>query len=91
MAGPGPDVDFSDDRDEPEDTDAVPAWFPGQHLPEDARRAGLDHRVPDGALLDFAGSLDPAKPLHRLTAWAMLAVICATVSMWVLRLLAGLV
>ena len=35
---------------------------------------GLTHHVPDGALLDFAGNLDSRKPLHRVTAWVMLAV-----------------
>ena len=43
-------------------------------MPEDARRMGLTHHVPDGALLDFAGALDSRKPLHRATAWVMLAV-----------------
>ena len=45
------------------DDDAPPYWFPGQHLPEHARSDGADHHVPDGALLDFAGSagLDQAR------------------------------
>jgi hypothetical protein len=58
----------------------------GQCLPEDARRIGLTRDVPDGALLDFAGSLDPAKPLHRVTAWAMLVVFGLPVVFYVLRL-----
>ena len=61
-------------------------WHPGQHLPEEARRMGLTHHVPDGALLDFAGSLDPAKPWHLLTAWVMLAVFGLPVVLAVLRL-----
>ena len=40
---------------------APPYWFAGQHLPDDAAPHGLTHHVPDGALLDFAGSLDGAK------------------------------
>ena len=65
-----PDEGLDDDRDD----DTPPAWFAGQHLPDDARRMGLSHHVPDGAILDFAGRLDPDKPWHRLTAWAMLLV-----------------
>ena len=62
------------DPDDGPDDDTPPAWFAGQHLPDDAVRMGLSHHVPDGAILDFAGRLDPAKPWHRLTAWAMLLV-----------------
>ena len=40
------------------DENTPPSWFPGGHLPPDARRMGLTHHVPDGALLDFAGKLD---------------------------------
>lgn len=69
------------------DDDTPPVWFAGQHLPEDARRIGLTHHVPDGALLDFAGSLDSAKPLHRATAWVMLVVFGLPVVLYVLRLL----
>lgn len=69
------------------DEDAPPAWFAGQHLPDDARRIGLTHHVPDGALLDFAGRLDSAKPLHRATAWVMLVVFGFPVLMYLWRLL----
>lgn len=67
------------------DDDAVPAWFAGQHLPDDARRMGLNHHVPDGAILDFAGRLDPDKPWHRFTAWAMLLVFGLPVVLAVMR------
>ena len=50
------------------------AWEPPEHLPPDAVRMGLNRAVPDGALLDFAGSLDGSKPLHKVTAWVMLVV-----------------
>jgi hypothetical protein len=71
------------------DSDDAPAppWFPGGHLPEDARRMGLTHHVPDGALLDFAGKLDGAKPLHRVTAWALLVVFGLPVVFALMRLL----
>ena len=57
--------EYDDDTVELVD-DPQPTWFPGNHLPEDARRLGLTHHVPDGALLDFAGSLDGTKPYHRV-------------------------
>lgn len=79
-----------DDEDHGPDDDTPPVWFAGQHLPEDARRMGLNHTVPDGALLDFAGRLDSTKPLHRITAWVMLAVFGMPVVFYVLRLLRDL-
>jgi hypothetical protein len=75
-----------DEDPELDDPDLVPMWFPGQHLPDEARRMGLTHHVPDGAILDFAGTLDPAKPFHRITAWAMLVVFGLPVVFAVLRL-----
>ena len=67
-----PPVDDRFDYDEEYgDENTPPSWFPGGHLPADARRMGLTHHVPDGALLDFAGKLDATKPLapdHRLGA-----------------------
>ncbi len=63
------------------------AWEPSSHLPPDALRMGLNRSVPDGALLDFAGSLDPGKPLHRITAWVMLVVFGMPVLGYVVRLI----
>ena len=83
------------DRDAPEwydedpddhDDDTEPAWAPGQHLPEQARQMGLTHHVPEGALLDFAGSLDRAKPLHRFAAWMLLVVFGLPVLFTVMRI-----
>jgi hypothetical protein len=68
-----------------EDDDTPPAWFAGQHLPEDARRMGLTHHVPDGAILDFAGRLDSTKPVHRVAAWALLVVFGLPVVFAVMR------
>jgi hypothetical protein len=81
----GYDEAFPDDWDDHDD-DTPPYWFPGNHLPHDARRIGLTHHVPDGAILDFAGSLDSTKPAHRITAWAMLVVFGLPVLLAVLRL-----
>lgn len=85
-----------DEYDDPDDAgvelveDAEPEWFPGNHLPEHARQLGLTHHVPDGALLDFAGSLDGAKPYHRFAAWIMLVVFGLPVLFAVLRLFQAL-
>lgn len=70
-----------DDPDRP----APPYWFAGQHLPPDARRIGLTHHVPDGAILDFAGRLDSTKLGHRVTAWALLVLFGLPVVFAVLR------
>jgi hypothetical protein len=37
---------------------------------------GLDRNTEEGALVSLAGSLNPAKPAHRLVAWILLAVFC---------------
>jgi hypothetical protein len=47
-----------------------------QPIPADARRIGLDRNTEEGALVAMAGSLNPAKPLHRLVAWILLAAFC---------------
>lgn len=85
--GPAGDEPYAEDWDLDDDPDrpAPPYWFPGQHLPPDARRIGLTHHVPDGAILDFAGQLDPAKLGHRVTAWALLVLFGLPVILAVLR------
>ena len=72
------------------DDDTPPYWEAGGRMPADARRIGLTHHVPDGALLDFAGALDSTKPLHRVTAWVMLVVFGLPVVFYVVRLLEAL-
>ena len=76
----------AEDHDPHHDDERPPYWAAGQHLPEHARAMGLTHHVPDGALLDFAGSLDSTKPLHRVTAWVMLVVFGLPVVLYVVRL-----
>lgn len=77
------DEDYApDDVDDP----APPYWFPGGHLPDDARKLGLTQNVPDGALLDFASSLDGTKTLHRVTAWVLLFVFGMPVVFAILRI-----
>lgn len=80
-AGDEYDEDFAGDDETP------PYWFTGQHLPPDARAIGLTHHVPDGALLEFAGSLDSTKPKHRIAAWLLLIVFGLPVFFAVLRVL----
>ncbi len=77
--------DYDEDLD-PEQPDAVPSWFAGQHLPPDARTMGLTALVPDGALLDFAGRLDASKTKHKITAWLLLFVFGMPVVFYLLRL-----
>lgn len=72
--------------DDPGPDPGPPYWFAGQHLPQDASRLGLTHHVPDGALLDFAGSLDSTNARHRVVAWVMLVVFGLPVLFYVLRL-----
>lgn len=77
-----------DDEDRVDETDQRPSepyWAAGHHLPPDARRMGLTHQVPDGALLDFAGRLDASKLQHRVTAWVMLAVFGMPVLVYLAR------
>ena len=81
---------YDEGHDDPDSEPAPPPWFPGGHLPDDARRMGLTHHVGEGALLDFAGKLDGAKPLHRFTAWAMLVVFGLPVVFALMRLFEGL-
>lgn len=63
------------------------AWERGDHLPADARRMGLSPLVPDGAMLEFAGSLDSSKLSHRLVAWVLLVAFVLPVLFTLLRLL----
>ena len=74
------------DEDYGPDDDAPPYWFPGNQMPTDAQRMGLTHHVPDGAILDFAGKLDPSQLKHRIAAWVMLVVFCLPVFFYILRL-----
>jgi hypothetical protein len=72
------------------DEDTPPSWFPGGHLPADARQMGLTHHVAEGAILDFAGKLDATKPYHRAAAWVLLVVFGLPVVFAVLRVLQNL-
>jgi hypothetical protein len=74
------------DEDYSPDSDLAPYWFPGQTMPHEARRIGLSHHVPEGAILDFAGRLDSARPSHRAVAWVLLVAFGLPVVLYVVRL-----
>jgi hypothetical protein len=74
------------DEDYAPDDDTPPYWYPGTRLPDEARRIGLSHHVPDGALLDFAGRLDSRRTYHRVVAWVMLGVFGFPAIGYVIRL-----
>ena len=40
--------------------------------PDEARRIGLSRHTEEGALVQFASSLNGAKPAHKAMAWVML-------------------
>lgn len=84
----GDDAEGHDDgHDDDHDDDTPPYWEAGLHLPPDARRMGLTHHVPDGALLDFASRLESSNRRHRITAWVMLVVFGLPVVFAVVRVL----
>ncbi len=82
MLPTGGDPDDPDDHDD----DTEPSWFPGQHLPAQARQLGLTHHVPEGALLEFAGSLNGTKLVHRVMAWMLLVVFGLPVVFTIMRI-----
>ncbi|HEU4947408.1 MAG TPA: hypothetical protein VFT31_09660 [Kribbella sp.] len=55
--------------------------------PDEARRMGLSRHTEEGALVEFASSLNSAKPRHKLMAWLMLVVFAAPVAYTALILL----
>jgi hypothetical protein len=83
---PRDELDEDFDPDDPAHDPAPPYWFPGTRMPDEARRIGLTHHVPDGALLDFATRLDSARPMHRAVAWVMLVVFGLPVVFYAIRL-----
>jgi hypothetical protein len=82
-----PEDPYAEDWSDP-DEDLTPYWYPGHTMPVDAHRMGLTHHVPEGAILDFAGRLDAAKPGHRAAAWVLLLVFGLPVLISVLRVAA---
>ena len=89
MSGPVREDEF--DEDYGPDDDTPPYWFPGTRMPDEARRIGLTHHVPDGALLDFATRLDSSRTSHRIVAWVLLVVFGMPVVLYILRLVLDVV
>ena len=54
-------------------TEQEPVWTPPR-LREDDERMGLTRNTVEGAWLEFAGNLDPRRPLHVAVAWVTLAI-----------------
>jgi hypothetical protein len=78
------------DEDYAPDDDTPPYWFPGTAMTDEARRIGLTHHVPDGALLDFAGRLDSTRTYHRVVAWVLLVIFGLPVVFYIIRLVQDL-
>jgi hypothetical protein len=58
--------------------DDVPDLAPAHRgVPAEAQRMGLSRHTEEGALVEFASSLNSAKPSHRLIAWLMLLAFVA--------------
>lgn len=64
---------MNDDRPDPWDTPQGPIWQPPL-MPEDARRMGLDRRVPEGAWIELASMLDRRKRSHVAIAVVLLVM-----------------
>lgn len=49
-------------------------WAPPE-LPDDLRRMGLTRNTEEGAMIELAANLDPARPSHVAMAWVLLLVL----------------
>lgn len=59
---------------DPGHSDVSDIWTPPR-LPAEHERMGLSRNTEEGALLEFANALNPARPGHRVVAWiALLAL-----------------
>ena len=72
------------------DENTPPSWFPGGHLPDGRAPDGPDPPRARGRAARLRGQARRAKPLHRITAWALLVVFGLPVVFAVLRLLDAL-
>jgi len=58
-----------------------------RHLPLDAELMGLDRNTEEGAMIAMAGSLQPARPFHRLIAWVVVLALTLPLLLTLLGLL----
>lgn len=65
-------------------------WHTRLRMPDEHRRIGLDARTEEGALVEFASSLDARRPVHRAVAWVLLAVFAVPALASLARLLGEL-
>jgi hypothetical protein len=63
---------FPGEPDEPVELIRPEDFLGPDGLSRDARRLGFDRNTQEGAMLAFAGSLDPTKPVHKVVAWLLL-------------------
>lgn len=64
-------------------------WTPPR-LPAEHERMGLSRNTVEGAWLEFANSLNPARPGHRVVAWVALLAIGLPLLLSVLSVLRDL-
>lgn len=63
-------------------------WTPPR-LPAEHERMGLSRNTEEGALLEFANALNPARLSHRVVAWVVLLAIGLPLLLSVISLLRG--
>lgn len=61
-------------------------WHQRVRMPVEHRRMGFDARTEEGALLEFAASLDATRPVHRVVAWVLLVSFAVPAVLLALRL-----
>jgi hypothetical protein len=62
-------------------------WHQRLRMPDDQQRMGLDPRTEEGALVEFASSLDARRPVHRVVAWVLLVAFGIPAALSALHLL----
>lgn len=65
-------------------------WHQRSRMSGEHRRMGLDARTEEGALVEFASSLDATRPAHRVVAWVLLVAFAVPAASMLLRLLGEL-
>lgn len=61
-------------------------WHQRLRLTPEQQRMGFDSRTEEGALLEFASSLDATRPVHRAVAWVLLVSFAVPAVLLALRL-----
>lgn len=61
-------------------------WHQRVRMSPEHQRMGFDARTEEGAVLEFAASLDSARPAHRVVAWVLLVSFAVPAVLLALRL-----